>query len=185
MTAIELIATVHTKVIQMIGSGDTQLLYPKINIIIADDSDWHRTKRGYFTYDSVTPVTHNERRWLMTKSVKTGAYPGDFLKGDLAFIPLPGTVEEGITTFRNVRDLSNTLLVGLESGRLVQVPGEPFSSKFFQKYTEELANMAAQQPIMDQDHISLSTLKPLISQEARYSSSAADILVEKILDYLA
>ena len=133
----------------------------------------------------MTPVTHNERRWLVAKSVKTGAYPGDFLKGDLAFIPLPRTVEEGITAFRNVRDLSNTLLVALESGRLVQVPGEPFSSKFFQRYTKELANMITQQPIMDQDHISLSTLQPLISQEAQYPSSATTILAEKIFDYLA
>ena len=185
LTGTQLVNAVLNRLSQQFASSDSVKLNPAINIVIDDDSDWHRTRKGYFTYSAVMPITIGTRSWLVSQSEKTGSYPGDFLKGDLAFILLDHSVEKGIARFREVRGLAHSLFVVHEEGLLIPVPTEPFSQEFFHRYSKDFADLAAEQPVLDGEFISLSTLGPVVKQSARYLPDAVETLAQKVSEYLS
>ncbi|MFA6355385.1 MAG: hypothetical protein WCW65_03100 [Candidatus Paceibacterota bacterium] len=50
---------------------------------IADDSDQHRTKRGYMSYKEFTLFEKNGKKWALAFGTKTGDYPGNNFQSDL------------------------------------------------------------------------------------------------------
>lgn len=50
---------------------------------IADDSDWHRTRKGYTGYDSATIITLNGTEWLVALGNAFGSYPADDFNCDI------------------------------------------------------------------------------------------------------
>lgn len=61
----------------------------EINSEIADDSDQHRTKKGYMSYKEFTLFENNSKRWVLAFGTKSGDYPGDNFQSDLIAFSLP------------------------------------------------------------------------------------------------
>ncbi len=75
-----------TEMLQKIYNGKIIELSKSVQSEIADDSDPHRTKKGYFKYDSFCLIENNDKRWALGFGETSGHYPKDkFLCGLVLF----------------------------------------------------------------------------------------------------
>ena len=77
------------------GEKDKKELYG-VSCIISDDSDYHRSKSGEMTYDSVRIFTFGKKKWAISKGYKTGNYPGDEYESDIMAVEIESQDKEKI-----------------------------------------------------------------------------------------
>jgi len=64
--------------------------------LIADDSDYHRTRKGFFKYSNGFFLPVKDQQWLVSRGVSCGSYPAHSYHGDIAAVPVLKTLDETI-----------------------------------------------------------------------------------------
>lgn len=83
LTAGEVLDAVFCR-LQKQSGGRTVRLTSNLNILVADDSDYHRTRRGFMVYDSFTFCGFGGEIWAIGRGRAKGSYPIDpYWGGDL------------------------------------------------------------------------------------------------------
>jgi len=159
---------------------------------IADDSDWHRSRRGYMRYRSAKVVKIGGKRWVLARGEKSGTYPADPYDSDLIAIRIADrgkvnakladqvaqSIEEG-SYFRN------TLVCGLADGRLACYSRSPFADQMAASLRSMLERIIAEDVRRDERYLSLSDLRPIVTSSMKYRPEAARILAEAIKEILS
>lgn len=66
-----------------------QVIFPEVvYTVIADDSDWHRTKRGYMGYKEVKVFGFGRKFWALGLGIACGSYPAKPYKSDIIAIEI-------------------------------------------------------------------------------------------------
>ena len=89
---------------------------------VADDSDWHRTRKGSLHYSKALHVHVGNRGWIIAVSTGPRGYPADQFATDLLVYPMEVS-EEKITTKKieeyirkKVSYFNHSPIIGLASG---------------------------------------------------------------------
>lgn len=106
--------------------GEEVKLKHTVHAIIADDSDYHRTRIGYMGYESAIVVAVNGKRWAVAFGEACGDYPADPYDCEIAAVSLPSRIERsreetlGDIAWQLERSawFRNSLIFAMSDGRL-------------------------------------------------------------------
>lgn len=152
---------------------------------IADDSDWHRTKKGYMSYKEVGAFNFNSFGWIIGLGNKCGDYPAErFDKDILALKYEPNGKDQKqvdsdiISMIRRSEYFENSIMLSMSDGRLLGGPN-------FGKHVKELLGnkfkeYIAQQPEYDTSGILVSTMSYICEKSMTFKEEFADVLVDTI-----
>lgn len=159
---------------------------------IADDSDWHRTRRGYMRYRSAKILRIGGKRWVLARGEKSGSYPADAYDSDIIAIRIAdqGKIDaklvEGVAqAIREGSYFKNTLVCGLADGRLACYARSPFADPMAAWLRSVADRIIAQNARHDDRYLSLSTLQPIVTSTMKYWPEAARLLAEAIKETLS
>lgn len=163
-----------------------------VHRVIADDSDWHRNRTGYMSYDSAQILRFGKKAWVVARGEKTGDYPGDqyasdiiaIYAGDVGVLPEKERAERLKEILRkgssqSHAEFSDSLLVAMSDGSVV-FPEFGIGRRLFELKGDELQTHIAEQRQLDKRYISAGTLQPLVAKAQSYKSSAVVVVVEGI-----
>ncbi len=173
--------------------------YQMAHITIADDSDHHRSRTGYMSYDSARIITLNDQNWLLALGEKTGDYPGSQYKGDIFALPakgledlseedLPDIIKGGISGRLNNPLLNlfgrmpffNSLIIAMSKG-YVNFPKDGLGGKLAELTLDKFqSEYIAKELVEDSNYILASTLEHPTKQGTKYKPEAVDLLVDGI-----
>lgn len=92
---------------------------------IADDSDGHRTRKGYMSYKEFILFEKNGKKWALAVGTKSGDYPGNNFQSDLIAFSIPNeqtiaqTRKEIATIVPAKSYLKNSFIVVIYDGHLL------------------------------------------------------------------
>jgi len=179
--------------------GEEQRLPRELLLVIADDSDHHRSRTGYMRYEEGGLVTVGERRVFLAVGAAWGDYPARPYDCDLLALsvtwewsgpedvrkhyegPFGAMVRAGMVPF------NDSLLVAMASGALE-------SPSRFGKRAERVRELlgspdmqahAVQDVERDARYVAASDLQPVVSRPARFSSKIVDPLAANLIEILS
>jgi len=103
---------------------------------IADDSDWHRTRKGIMLYSAANLFSLNGKGWALAVGDRTSGYPAEGYDGDILALEFSldgkspenilGELKQGINCSSY---FINTLVYGANGGRLAVTEKNRFGKK--------------------------------------------------------
>jgi hypothetical protein len=168
------------------------LTFPKQALaVIADDSDWHRTRTGYMSYREIHLVEIENKGWVLGRGEKYGSYPADPYDSDIMLFDFPVTKnvnekvkDEVFVKVEASNFFSNSVLVGSKEGALLIAKGNDVTSKLNESLKPEISKYVLQEPEILEGLISASTLGPVYKGGFLYDESIIDFLVRSLEDAL-
>ena len=165
-----------------------ELHFPQgVCVEIADDSDGHRTRKGYFRYRSAKIIRVGPRWWVIARGERSGQYPADPFDSDIIAIRIPGRLKPDQDTTNMVASairqgeyFRNSAVVGLADGRLLQIEDNILGQAVSGILRSELPRLLAVPPRRDGRYLDLSTLAPVTVSSARYHRRAVDVLTRAL-----
>jgi hypothetical protein len=158
---------------------------------IADDSDWHRTRRGFMRYRSAKVVRLGGKRWVLARGEKSGSYPADAYDSDIIAIRIADQgkvdaklVDQVAQSIREGSYFKNTLVCGLADGRLACYERSLFAKPMAERLRALLNRLIAEDVKRDERYLSLSDLQPIVTSSMKYRPEAVRILAEIIKQIL-
>lgn len=164
--------------------------------LIADDSDYHRTRQGFMRYDSVILVRLENKIWVMSKGRAWGAYPADPYDNDI----LVGGLGDSLKNESNqeiaekvmehisshwMSGFTNSIIAARNSGHL-------FTGRKWQKFMTELVDPNISDFVKKglETHKGYITLEvggivPAVKSSIKYKKEFADFLAETIIEILS
>lgn len=152
---------------------------------IADDSDWHRTRKGYTEYNFAAVVQFESNEWVLAVGEAKGDYPARQFCCDL--------FAEQLTTKPKSEDelklqvhqqlsanwyFKQSLLVGMADGRLA-VPAELNTGQRLAEALKCCANsFVAQTRQFDPAVLDLTDLQPLVISPTTYRPEFVPVIVD-------
>lgn len=169
-------------------------LDPSIAVLIADDSDWHRTKQGFTSYREVHIVELGSRKFLLAFGEACGDYPAEPFNCDIFVWRL----EEGAATELSQKVLrealkenqffQSSLIMAYRDGN-IGLPEMTFNRTVRSMATmlegKNLSRFVARQVKTSPEFLSVesqgavATAKPLVTGNVLYGREAVPFLVEK------
>ena len=161
-----------------------ELFFPEgVCVEIADDSDGHRTRKGYFRYRSAKMIKVGRKWWAIARGERCGHYPADPFDSDIAAVRLPCRLKVGTEAAAYVAEkllrgeyFANSLVVGLADGRLLEIGGNIFSTAVSGILRDELPALISSPLRRDDRCLDLSTLAPVTVSTMRYHRRAIEVL---------
>jgi hypothetical protein len=158
--------------------------------VISDDSDHHRTRRGYCRYEHAMLVRIGTQDAVLALGTAEGSYPAEPYVGDIAIVRvhLEGKDEAEVRTEVADRLAANyfferSLVVFLANGALGPGGDHRLKETMKRYITFFMAGSVASPPV-EQEGILTLDLKPIYSASARFRPDAPKRLVDAILSVL-
>ncbi len=149
---------------------------------IANDSDWHRIRKGYMKYDSADVFTFNGRDWAVGRGERSGSYPSRPYDSDIiAFLveDVPEKTEEKIgDEIKQGTYFRNSVLVGMSDGSL---KGKDGMKSLLE---HRMQGMIASEIEVNSKLIDPNTLGPVVRKPYAYKHQAVDIVTESLEEFL-
>lgn len=160
-----------------------------IFVEVADDSDWHRTRKGEMVYHrAVVASIGNNNQWILAVSTETQGYPADCYSAEFVAIPCLTQEISNQVVAQKLRDSKyflNTLVVGRSGGEIA------FSKiGTYSKAIKELLGKAepyiAQDQEIDETALDPSNgLRPVVVRGYRYKPELVTSLVAALRKVLS
>lgn len=192
--ADELLRNVFQRLAE-IGSNQEVSFSEEASVVIADDSDIHRTRKGFMNYKSVIICRFGSKTWAISIGKAWGDYPADPYKSDIIAIEIspPGLKSEKQIS-EEIRKLiylgwyfENSLIIARQNGQIT-VPENP-RNRFKKKILESLRSIAktfiAQSLVVDDESISARTLEPVVISPVLYKPEFTEVLAKQIAEILS
>lgn len=203
LSASQLVTTVYDSLAERNPNREVRFVDPKVpekayfgklrgmlHLVIADDSDPHRSRTGYMSYEAVRVMTIGEKQWLVGCGEKTGDYPGDQYAADVIAVKansvLPVSDEEAAEAIKrqvrlgvNNMPFSKSLVIAMSDGRIA-FPRFGIGTKLAERIARELNAATAERMEQDDRYIAASTLQPLVTRPQSYKPEAVGVVVEGI-----
>lgn len=178
-------------------SGAREVDFPRaVHTIIADDSDYHRTRRGFMMYEKVLFLPKGEDLWVVAWGRARGGYPADPYDSVITAFVFEKRPEEDELLTHTEKALeiaaffSHSLIVGMKSGDLAFIE-KPRSYVYTQTNHLAVALGRALEARIQSHHvvtekdvnrelIDMGTLRPLVTRATRYSPSIIPVIADAI-----
>lgn len=103
-----------------------------VSTLIADDSDWHRTRRGWMTYAHLHEASVGSRTYVLGLGEAEGDYPADPYRSDILILTYEERPEDLVErACRDVRGeaalFERSFLIAMSDGKLEFPKTTPFS----------------------------------------------------------
>ncbi len=170
-----------------------QIVFPdKVSTVVAEDSDPHRTRRGYMGYRKVKIFQFNGRHWVLGLGEAWGSYPARPYGGDIIAIevlPDESVSAEKIAEKIQIEGFgfNSSLIIARTDGTLTVERNTIFPAErdsFFYKMQEHLKKIipefTAQEIKTSAKCISASDLQPVVTQPQCYKPELVEELAEII-----
>ncbi|HEU0051386.1 MAG TPA: hypothetical protein VFQ60_05025 [Patescibacteria group bacterium] len=151
---------------------------------IANDSDWHRTRVGYFGYEEVILLKGADKEWALALGHACGAYPADPFSADLSAVPMETNgkdedLEEAVSHALSIGYFYNSLIFALASGELVVKPDHcsRFKDTILRNSRFSFQDFVAQELVMDPT-VMTGDLRPFVTKPRLYKPQSAQTLFE-------
>lgn len=177
--------------------GEQEIIFPSYTLsLIADDSDYHRTRQGFMRYDSVVLIISlGDKFWALGKGRAWGGYPADPYNNDILVLELENSLKnesdqkiaenimERINRYCN-RRFRNSIIAARKSGHL-----------FIGKRWQEVMTALVSPKISDFIEKGLETHKgyvvpeiggivPAVKSSVKYKKQFANFLSQTIMQVL-
>ncbi len=185
------IPKVHSETVHFTEGGNLMLR-------VADDSDYHRTRRGSMIYSRFKKMKFGERERVLAYGDKTSGYPAYEYKGDLMVIGNPQEwgnleTEEGKKKFLDDAARGTFFLKSLfgvySGGKLFCEDGHEWIKNPYSRDVREIlrgvGEFVAEELERDPTFPSLATLSLVITQGMTYKPEIVPYLVEKTGELLS
>ncbi|NVN96865.1 hypothetical protein HXX01_01310 [Candidatus Nomurabacteria bacterium] len=177
ISASELLQGVFTVLTKNLNG--TKLRFKKrLESEIADDSDQHRTKKGYMSYKEFTIFESNGKRWALSFGTKSGDYPGNNFQSDLIAFPLASkevpaqTRKEIATVVPTQSPFKNSFIVVMYDGNLA------FRKPLGQLISDNMAKFGAEEAKYNENFNMDGT--PCVVSEASYKKEVVEFFADKL-----
>lgn len=155
--------------------------YAGVFALIADDSDYHRIRRGFMRYKSFSIVALNSHQFAIGLGTAWGDYPADPYKNDIMILKMfqiEGSMAEIYEWLKkNVpsnRGFRGSVILSMRDGEL----GFPIA---WQWLSERLADFIRVEKATDKRFIAATTLKPVVTRRAEYNRKVVSVIARLIL----
>jgi len=164
-----------------------QLSHP-IFSLIADDSDYHRTKRGYMKYAKACLLELDGKKWVFARGEKSGAYPADPFDSDVVALPLAtadlddaaSIVADMEKSLSRCEGFNNTLIIAMADGSMECYCGSRFGGRVADNLPVPFKDLVAEPTKTDTQFINPGTLGAFVIRSQRYTLEAPDHLADAI-----
>lgn len=171
-------------------NGRRILLPARTRAEIADDSDYHRTRKGYMQYESATVLKVGEKGWAVAFGTACGSYPADPYDCDISAVPFShqGTLDDrAIAKICEALQRSgyfrSSLIYGMADGKLV-IADNGFGKTVFNRLKTKTPKFITQPLVTDPRFFTLD-MRPLVTAPLRYQEAFTQVLVDAFLAVLA
>jgi len=159
---------------------------------IADDSDLHRTRKGYMHYVSAGLFQFGGRTWAIGVGTASGGYPARPYNSDLLALEFvvdweskEQLTEMLATEIRHSEYFANTLFFGKSDGLLAISKEGRFSNVVWERLAPVAEEYLVQKPEYDTRVVLASTLQHPTTKQTLYKSTFPEFLAKTIEDVLA
>ncbi len=158
-----------------------------IRVEVADDSDYHRTRKGYFRYNRLYVVTLPRHRWILGKGVNAGGYPADGLVSDLLARQLPSVLQADHKTIIGVvtgsEYFSHSVMVVREGGEFAVAGSQQRQAEYRRLFRADAKEVVASEGKVNTEVMTMS-LEPVFDSETLWTRRMAELMAETIAQIL-
>lgn len=158
--------------------------------LIADDSDWHRTRVGYTGYDTAVLLRVGAKEWAVAFGTKCGSYPADPYNCDIAAVPISLNEKSDEEIAKEIHEalerssyFYNSLIYAMADGRLA-VRNNRFGQKVLELLKPKVQEFIAQDLEIDPRYFTMD-LRPLVKSSVQYKPEFVAFLFEMLCAVLA
>lgn len=163
---------------ELLRQANVEVKFPddeKVKTLIADDSDGHRTRRGYSVHESFMII--NEK-WLASLGNKSRSYTTDLYDKDLFLLSIQqdeissfsgGIVSYARYNIENAEYFRHSVLLSVSDGRLYVAPW--LDLNFRDRIAKSIMQHRLKAAEYREDVIMLSSLSYLNTKKAQYSTN--------------
>jgi hypothetical protein len=155
---------------------------------VGDDSDWHKTNKGYMRYTWAALIENG--RWLLAFSENGGGYPADQYACELTLMPVNSTnlageelVSKVAEALRTSSYFRNSVFVGLDNGYL----GSPDNvvALAVGRSLSGLDESFIAQKLLNRDDVVNTDMSPVVARKQTYKPATVELIATAIQDALA
>jgi hypothetical protein len=167
----------------------SEIILPKETLTeIGNDSDWHRTKKGYMGYEKAGLFKFNGKIWVIARGEKCGDYPAARYDSDLIALDMPGEEKRRLSPDTSkLKEMisegsyfANSLVLGMDDGNVAFNGKGRFGDKLMDILKSKIEGFIAQKPEYDESVLSTSTLAPVNTKPMLYKPEFANFLADSI-----
>jgi hypothetical protein len=158
---------------------------------IADDSDWHRDRRGYTGYESATLLKIGDKEWLIAFGTKCGGYPADPYNCDIATMQFFGdgksdelVATEAYDALKENRYFRKSIIYAMASGQLMVKSGGCFSNEVIEFLSPRVYGFIAQELETNLDCLTMDG-RPVVTTSTQYKPEFVAFLYDAFRKILA
>lgn len=173
------------------GDGREIKLLSKATAEIADDSDWHRDRRGYTGYESATLLKIGDKEWLVAFGTRCGGYPADPYNCDIAIMRFFGdgtsderTATEVYDTLKENCYFRKSIIYAMTSGQLMVKSDGYFSQKVLELLKPSIQGFITQDLETNPDCFTMDG-RPVITTFIQYKPEFVAFLYDAFRKILA
>ena len=181
---IELFQLCVEKLFEKFGKNRFNLDEP-FSVEIANDSDHHRTRIGTMNYQDLVVISIENRNWIISQGLKSGAYPGEEFTGDIIAVELFSETENNDEIAQYFCKhagcyFRNSLVIGASFGDLGSNESGYFGTKVQDFCYSIDRDIIANESKINPNYISLNLI-PIFDRKTTYKPKAVEVLAESIL----
>ena len=207
LTARQLLAQTYVHLIKKLGAKKIALP-EKASAIIADDSDWHRTREGFTGYKTASIFKIKKTNWAIAYGVAWGSYPADPFNCDIACVEIVPAkkkekntytmVNKKIKKLMKIKKMSKyeqavcdalenntffrfSLLYAKASGALAVNQDGPYGKKVLYSIGEKSAEYVSQKLETNPELFTMD-LRPVVTKAYRYKPEFVEFLANVFKD---
>lgn len=163
-----------------------EITFPiKVLTEIADDSDPHRIRTGYMSYENARAFQFNGKLWVVARGEACGSYPAEPYDSEVMALefPLQGRITKAAQSKLAIKIeessyFRNSLVCGMADGHLAVNGQGRFGKQMHDLLRPHLQDFVAQEPEYDRSIVLISTLQYPTIRRMLYKPEFSDFLAE-------
>ena len=183
LSARELLVAVCEKLVAK--HKPTRIDFPeRILAVIADDSDYHRTRTGYTGYQSADIYTFGGKRYAIARGEACGSYPADPFDSDIIAAEITvkendkDACEEVKSKLKRNKEYRDSLVFAYANGNLATTPNT--LSIDLGKLIRPQSREFVAHDLETNPRLFYMDMRPVVTKAIRYKHEFADFLAGKM-----
>lgn len=189
ITASELLKQVFESMQRKLEGREIQL--PSAALAeIANDSDWHRTRIGYMSYQAVTLVKIDDKEWALAFGSASGDYPAGPYSCDIVVLPVSTNGKSDEQLVLEIHDalaassyFRNSLVYAMYDGSLAGAKNGRFTQSVIELLRPRIMEFTAQEMEINRGVVHLD-LRPVVKSSYLYKPEFVTFLSDSFCDLL-
>ena len=169
---------------EMFKKEGNEIELEEVLVEIANDSDGHREKIGYSSYNAVSVLDTGKKRWGVCIGTATGDYPANAFNCDIVVLPIlkedPIDIAEEVSKFLlGCPYFRNSPLVAFADGGIAINTKNVFGNNMVAKLGNSMDEFIAKDAVINDELFTMDT-RPLVVSSVLYKKELAKFFYDNI-----